>query len=188
MMTKLYIKNMVCDRCRMAVGQTLKTVGLLPVNVDLGEVIVEGDITDEQRTQLRQRLDDLGFELLDDRKRQTIDMIKSALVKLVHYHDNRSAVNISDYLAQMLHQDYSGLSKVFSETEGKTIERYYIELRIERVKELLTYDEMTLTEIAMSMNYSSVAYLSTQFKSVTGMKPSEFKAMKKPIRKQLDSL
>jgi len=179
---------MVCDRCKMAVDKTLQDLGLHPTSVELGEVLVSEGITADLRSTIKERLENIGFELLDDRRRQTIDLIKSSLIKLVHYHDNRSAINLSDYLAQSLHQDYSGLSKLFSEVEGKTIEHYYIELRIERVKELLTYNEMTLTEIALEMNYSSVAYLSNQFKAVTGMTPSAFKGLRKPVRIGLDKL
>ncbi len=179
---------MVCDRCKMAVERTLTSIGLHPKVVDLGEVSLEEAITDEQRGLLRTELDKLGFELLDDRREQTIDLIKSAIIKLVHYQDNHSAMTLSSYLSEELHQDYSALSKLFSEVEGKTIERYHIELRIERVKELIRYDELTLTQIALLMNYSSAAYLSCQFKSVTGMTPSQFKAMKANLRKPLDSI
>ena len=187
-MSTLYIKNMVCDRCKMAVSQTLEQVGLHPKTVELGEVSIEEDPYSVQLSILRTALKKLGFELLDDRRQQTIDHIKSALIKLVHYHDNQSSTNLSDYLSSELRQDYSALSKLFSEVEGKTIERYYIELRIERVKEFIRYDELTLTHIAFRMNYSSVAYLSSQFKSVTGMTPSQFKAMKDNLRTSLDKL
>jgi len=160
-MSTLYIKNMVCDRCKMAVSQTLQQVGLHPQKVELGEVSIEEDPSSVQLSTLRTALKELGFELLDDRRQQTIDHIKSALIRLVHYHDNQSSTNLSDYLSSELRQDYSALSKLFSEVEGKTIERYYIELRIERVKEFIRYDELTLTQIALRMNYSSVAYLSS---------------------------
>ena len=187
-MSTLYIKNMVCDRCKMAVSQTLQQVGLHPQKVELGEVSIEEDPSSVQLSTLRTALKELGFELLDDRRQQTIDHIKSTLIRLVHYHDNQSSTNLSDYLSSELRQDYSALSKLFSEVEGKTIERYYIELRIERVKEFIRYDELTLTQIALRMNYSSVAYLSSQFKSVTGMTPSQFKAMKDNLRTPLDKL
>ena len=187
-MSTLYIKNMVCDRCKMAVSQTLQQVGLHPQKVELGEVSVEEDPSSTQLSTLRVALKELGFELLDDRRQQTIDHIKSALIRLVHYHDNQSSTNLSDYLSSELRQDYSALSKLFSEVEGKTIERYYIELRIERAKEFIRYDELTLTQIALRMNYSSVAYLSSQFKSVTGMTPSQFKSMKGNLRTPLDKL
>ena len=187
-MSTLYIKNMVCDRCKMAVSEVLQRVGLHPIKVELGEVSIDEAPSSAQLFTLRTALKELGFELLDDRRQQTIDHIKSALIRLVHYHDNQSSTNLSNYLSSELHQDYSALSKLFSEVEGKTIERYYIELRIERVKELIRYDELTLTQIALRMNYSSVAYLSSQFKSVTGMTPSQFKSMKDILRTPLDKL
>lgn len=188
MNTTLYIKNMVCDRCIMAVGQVLKDQDLHALSVDLGEVHVEDVLSDGQRDRLRKALEDLGFELLDDKRQQTIGQIKNAVIKLVHYHNDDSAVNLSDYLSEMLHSDYSALSKLFSEVVGKTIGRYYIEQRVERVKELIKYDQLSLTQIANKMNYSSVAYLSSQFKSVTGMTPSAFKAQKKNTLKALDKI
>lgn len=187
-MTTLYIKNMVCDRCKMAVDRTLRDNGLQPVSVELGEVTVEGDIDAAMRSSVRTGLERLGFELLDDKRHQTIDKIKSSIIRLVHYRDNNSTLNLSDFLSSELHQDYSALSKLFSEVEGKTIERYYIEQRIERVKELIKYDELSLTQIALKMNYSSTAYLSSQFKSVTGMTPTQFKALKENTRKPLDKI
>lgn len=186
--TTVYIKNMVCDRCKMAVENTLRDMGLTPLAVDLGVVKVDKALSKEQQNGLRKQLKDLGFELLDDRKHQTIEQIKATIINLVHYKDNNTSLNLSDLLQQELHQDYSALSKLFSEHTSKTIERYYIEQRIERVKELLTYNEMSLTEIALSMNYSSVAYLSNQFKAVTGMTPSAFKAHKRSARKELDKI
>ena len=186
-MTILYIKNMVCDRCKMAVRDVLQCEGLHPIRVDLGEVSIEEDVTSTQLSNLRIALEQLGFELIDDRRQKTIELIKSALIRLVHYQDNQSSTNLSDFLSSELHQDYSALSKLFSEVEGKTIERYYIELRIERVKELISYDDLTLTQIALRMNYSSVAYLSSQFKSVTGMTPSQFKSLRN-MRMPLDKL
>lgn len=186
--TRLFIKNMVCDRCKMAVTGVMKSVGLNPLSVDLGTAEVEGGITPEIKAEIKKRLSDLGFELLDDKRQRTIEQIKSAVIKLVHYNDNRSSVNLSDYLVGEIHQDYSSLSKLFSEVEGKTIEKYYIEQRIERVKELLRYDELTLSQIAVKMNYSSTAYLSSQFKNVTGMTPSQFKQLKQNTRKELDKV
>lgn len=191
----LYIKNMVCDRCIMAVRRTLTDMGLTPVSVELGKAEVAETLSQAQTADLRQRLADIGFELLDDRRQQTIAQIKAAVVRLVHYAGRPSGkgstsqpVNLSDYLRQELHQDYSALSKLFSEYSSMTIERYYIEQRIERVKELLTYDELTLTQIAQQMDYSSVAYLSAQFKSVTGMTPSQFKRLQGNKRKGLDKI
>ena len=124
----------------------------------------------------------------DEKIKKIIAKIKSSIIELVHYRDNKPAINISDYLSGQLNSDYSALSKLFSEVTGITIERYYIEQRIERVKELIRYDELNLTQISLQMNYSSVAYLSSQFKSVTGMTPTEFKALRKNTRKNLDSI
>lgn len=186
--TVLYIKNMVCDRCKMAVDKTLRDEGLRPLAVDLGVARVDGEVTMEQLGRLRKGLEALGFELLDDRRHQTIEQIKAAIIKLVHYQDNRTALNLSEFLQQELRQDYSALSKLFSEYTSMTVERYYIEQRIERAKELLTYNELTLTEIALRLNYSSVAYLSSQFKAVTGMTPSQFKSLRRQSRKELDTI
>ncbi len=186
--TILYIKNMVCDRCKMAVRQTLEKAQLRPLNVDLGIAVVEGKISDGKKEELRESLRQLGFELLDDRRQQTIDRIKSLIIQLVHYRDNNSTLNLSDYLTSQLHMDYSTISKLFSEFTSMTIEHYYILQRVERVKELLTYDELSLTQIALKTNYSSVAYLSSQFKQVTGMTPSHFKTLEKNTRKGLDKI
>lgn len=186
--TTFHIKNMVCDRCKMAVEEVLRKEGMTPKTVDLGVASVSGAVSKEQRDHLQEQLEGLGFELLDNHKQQTIERIKTAIIKLVHYNDNKTTMNLSDFLQQELHEEYSSLSKLFSEYTSKTIEHYYIEQRIERVKELLTYDEKSLTEIALMMNYSSVAYLSSQFKTVTGMRPSEFKALRKSARKGLDKI
>jgi len=188
MATTLYIKNMVCNRCKMAVEKTLKDQGLHPLAIELGEVVIEDDLRDIKREELRSELESVGFELLDDKREQIIDLVKTSIIRLVHYRDNNSTLTLSDFISSELHQDYSSLSKLFSEVEGKTIERYYIEQRIERVKELIKYDELSLTQIALKMKYSSVAYLSSQFKSVTGMTPSQFKVEKKNLRKGLDEV
>ena len=186
--TTFYIKNMVCDRCKMAVEKIMLDRKLAPVSVDLGIVRVQDTVTDEQLGEIRNDLNALGFELLDDHRFQVIELIKATIIKLVHYKDNNITLNLSDFLQHELHQDYSSLSKLFSEYTSMTIEHYYIQQRIERVKELLTYNEMSLTEIALQMHYSSVAYLSSQFKTITGMTPSEFKALHKGKRKALDKI
>lgn len=186
--TSLYIKNMVCDRCKMAVDKLLRDEGLQPLEVDLGKARIEEEVSASQRERIKENLRRIGFELLDDRKHQTLERIKAAVIRLVHYQDNHSNLNLSDYLQQELHQEYSSLSKLFSEYSSMTLERYFIEQRIERVKELITYDEMTLTEIANKMHYSSVAYLSTQFRSVTGMTPSAFKTLHQHDRRPLDEI
>lgn len=187
-MSSLYIKNMVCDRCKMAVEQVLRDLNLHPIRIELGEVEVEENIDITTATALNSRLSTLGFALLDDRRLQTIASIKRLIIQLVHRPSTTVNQKLSHYLSSELHQDYSTLSKLFSEYEGKTIEHFYIEHRIERVKELIRYDELSLTEIALKMNYSSVAYLSSQFKSITGMTPSKFKTLKSPNRQSLDKL
>ena len=186
--TQIRIKNMVCDRCKMAVEQVLKDVGLTPERIDLGEVWVSDVPTEAQLAQLKTRLEALGFELLDDQRQQMIERMKTAIIALVHHHQGNKTLNLSVYLSQLLHRDYSALSKLFSEVTGLTIERYFIMQRIERVKELIRYDELTLTEIAYQMNYSSVAHLSSQFRSVTGMTPTQFRFMKTAQRANLDEV
>ena len=186
--TQLRIKNMVCDRCKMAVEQVLKDVGLTPERIDLGEVWVSDVPTEAQLAQLKTRLEALGFELLDDQRQQMIERMKTAIIALVHHHQGNKTLNLSVYLSQLLHRDYSALSKLFSEVTGVTIERYFIMQRIERVKELIRYDELTLTEIAYQMNYSSVAHLSSQFRIVTGMTPTQFRFMKTAQRANLDEV
>lgn len=179
---------MVCDRCIMAVHKTIEEMGLKPIDVRLGSATVEGAIDDNQRQELRKKLQSIGFELLDDQRQRTIEQIRTAIIQLVHYNDNNSPANLSSYLSEKLGQDYSALSKLFSEYASKTIERYYMEMRIERVKELLTYGELTLSQIALKLNYSSTAYLSSQFKAVTGMTPSQFKKLQGDKRRKLDEI
>lgn len=183
-----YIKNMVCARCIMAVTKVFEDEGLTPVDIELGKAVIKGPAGEQQCNRIARSLHQLGFELLDDRSLQTIEQIKAAVIRLVHYKGNSTAVNLSNYVQQELHQDYSALSKLFSEYTSMTLERYYIEQRVERVKELLTYNELNITEIALSMNYSSVAYLSAQFKSVTGMTPSQFRQISGNKRRELDRI
>jgi len=184
----IYVKDMVCNRCKMVVKSTLKNLGLHPVQVDLGEIeLEENDIT-EVKEELRKELQSLGFDLLDDKKSRTIEKIKNLITDLVQNKSNKIDVKLSAYLTGELHQDYSALSNLFSDVEGITIEKYYILQKIEKVKELLVYDELTLSEIAFQLNYSSVAYLSNQFKKVTGLSPSHFKKLKANKRTPLDEL
>lgn len=192
-MTELYIKNMVCDRCRMAVEQTLREAGLHPESVELGiaRVAESTDIvTREMRENiLRPRLEALGFELLDDHRQQLIELIRTKIIAFVHYKDTTKAPStLSAYLQEQLHQDYSTLSKLFSEVTSTTIERYFIQQRIERAKELITYDELSIKEIAALLGYSSTAYLSSQFKTVTGMTPTHFKRLQSKGRIGLDKI
>jgi AraC-like DNA-binding protein len=185
---KIFIKNMVCNRCKMAVKLVFEKLGIEPLQVELGEVEITEDSIENIKNELRNNLEDLGFYLIDDKKSQTIEKIKTLIVALVHQHQNDIAVNLSDYLVGELGQDYSKLSNLFSEVEGITIERYFILQKIEKVKELIMYGELTLSQIAFSLNYSSVAHLSNQFKKVTGFNPSYFKSLKEKKRKQLDEI
>ncbi|HEY9543104.1 AraC family transcriptional regulator [Prevotella sp.] len=188
MNSTLYIKNMVCDRCKMAVESVLTKLQIVTLNVELGEVIIGQELSDTLRKTVKEELEALGFELLDDQRQRTITQIKSAIIKIVHYQQSDPTLNLSDYISTELRQEYSSLSKLFSEVTGMTIEKHYIAQRIERVKELIKYDELSLTQIALQMNYSSVAHLSSQFKTITGMTPSAFKAMKANTRMPLDQI
>ena len=185
---KLYIKNMVCRRCKMAVLSELDKLSLTPLSIELGEVELAGPITQEQKQSLSQGLYALGFELIDDKKSKVIERIKNLIVQLVHDKDNNLKINRSYFLAEQLGQEYSTLSNLFSEVEGTTIEQYFIAQRIEKVKELLMYDELSLSQIAYSLNYSSVAHLSRQFKKSTGFTPTHFKNLKSRKRRQIEDL
>lgn len=184
----LHIKNMVCNRCIMVVKSQLEQLGLHPVSVELGIAVLPGKITEEVYHAVKASIEPFGFELIDDKKSQIIEQIKDAIIELVHHNDSDLKVNLSDYLVSKLNRDYSFLSKLFSEVTNTTIEKYFIAQKIERAKELLVYGELSLNEIADKLNYSSAAYLSTQFKSVTGLTPSHFKNIKENKRKPLDQI
>lgn len=179
---------MVCNRCIMAVKDELEKLGYLPLNITLGEVQLANEMNNEEIQLFSQRMKTLGFEIIDDKKSRLITQIKSSIIEIVHHQDGDLKSNLSDYLSQKLHHDYTYLSNLFSEAEGTTIEKYFIAQKIEKVKELLVYDELSLSEIANKMNYSSVAYLSNQFKKVTGLTPTYFKNIKDKKRKPLDNL
>lgn len=187
---KLHIKNMVCQRCIAAVRSTLEQLGHHPESVQLGEVELKHELPAGEREALREALAQSGFELFDDRRSRLIEQIKTAVIKLVHYSDQEEKLkqNLSGYLAEITGRDYNYLSSLFSEVEGLTIEKYLILQRIERVKELLVYDELTLSEIAYKLGYSSVAHLSAQFKKVTGLTPSLYKQIRDHKRRPLDEV
>lgn len=187
-MYKIFIKNMVCQRCILAVEQILQKNDLEYIDINLGELTLPKEITLEQRKKLELDLEELGFELIDNKKSQTIEKIKNIIIDIVHFKDGEHNKNLSTLLSEVLHSDYNYLSNLFSEVEGITIEKYYIAQKIEKVKELLVYDELSLSEIAYKLNYSSVAHLSNQFKKVTGLPPSRFKQIKELKRKPLDKL
>lgn len=179
---------MVCTRCIMVVQNELDKLGLEAKNVRLGEVTLERPATESEKSKLEKALVPLGFELIDDKKSRLIEKIKTIIIQLVQQQDNDLKTNLSVLLSRELHHDYNYLSNLFSEVEGTTIEKYFIAQKIEKVKELLVYDELSLSEIAFRLNYSSVAYLSNQFKKVTGLTPSHFKQVKVEKRKPLDKV
>lgn len=180
---------MVCSRCKMLVKAELEKAGLNPLTVELGEVEIENEPTDEVLEQLNASLQKLGFEIIDDRKSRIIEKIKNAIVELIHHKSNENmSVNLSEFISQKLNYDYNYLSNLFSEVQGITIEKYFIAQKIEKVKELLKYDEMSLSQIADRLGYSSVAYLSNQFKKQTGLTPSFYKTMKTNSRKNIEDL
>jgi AraC-like DNA-binding protein len=188
MTMKLYIKYMVSLRCKAVVRNALERIGLHPVGIDLGVAEVREEITAEQRHKLGEELSHTGLELLDDSRSILIERIKNAITELIHYTEESPRQNYSEYISQKLGYDYTYLSNVFSEVKGITIQQYIIINKIERVKELLLYDELNLTEIAYKLHYSSVAHLSNQFKKITGLTPSYFKKMKKARLSNLESL
>lgn len=179
---------MVSIRCKMMVKAELKKLGLCFLTVELGEIELFETLTSEQRDELKIALLKSGLELMDDKKAILIEKIKNVIIELIHYSDELPTINFSDYLSEKLNYDYTYLSNLFSETEAITIEHFMIIHKIERVKELIIYNELNLTEIAWKMNYSSVAHLSTQFKKITGLTPTFFKNLKDKRRTALDQL
>ncbi|WP_121965248.1 AraC family transcriptional regulator [Myroides sp. N17-2] len=185
---KLYIKNMVCERCKMAVDNLLLEAQFTPVKIELGEVDIKEELTSAQLKAIESKLQKIGFELLDNQKSKTVDKIKTILIELVQKHDANLQVPLSAYIAEKMQMDYHALSLLFSQLESTTIEQYFIHLKIEKVKELLVYDELSLKEITFQLNYSSVAHLSKQFKKVTGLTPTHFKATGAERRKVIDKI
>jgi AraC-like DNA-binding protein len=179
---------MVSLRCKMLVKEELKKLGLRYVVLDLGMVELLEDISQVQHDQLKVNLLRSGLELLDDKKSILIDKIKNVIIEMVHYSDELPKVNYSDYISEKLHYDYTYLSNIFSEVKGITIQQFIIIHKIERVKELLLYNELNLTEIAYQLHYSSVAHLSNQFKKVTGLSPSFYKQLKQKRKGNLENL
>ena len=188
MSTTFHIKNMVCNRCIKVVREDAEQLGLEVESLRLGEMVVKQEVSDEKKEQLRTVLQEDGFELLDDRKASLVEKIKNIIIQEVHHSEERRHENFSHLIADELHMDYNYLSNLFSSLEGTTIEKYIILQRIEKVKELLVYDELTLSEIAWKLGYSSVHHLSSQFKKITGLTPSHFKKIGEDKRKPLDGV
>lgn len=178
---------MVCDRCIMVVRSELEKLNISAASIELGQVELRQDISEDTKAQLQQALEQVGFEIIDDKRSRIIEKIKSLIIQLVQKEAPERKLNLSDYLSREIHYDYNYLSTLFSEVEGTTIEKYFITQKIEKAKELLVYDELSISQIADYLGYSSVAHLSTQFKQVTGFTPSHFKTLREK-RKPLDKI
>ena len=185
---KLYIKYMVSIRCKMVVKAELDKLGLHYIVVDLGEAEIKEQITPEQREQLKTGLLRSGLELMEDKRAMLIEKIKNVVIEMVHYADELPKVKNSEYISEKLHHDYTYLANLFSVATGTTIEHFIIIHKIEKIKELLLYDELNLTEISYKLNYSSVAHLSNQFKKITGLTPSFFRKLKNKKRITLENV
>ena len=179
---------MVSNRCKIAVKEELRKLGLHFIVVDLGEVEIMENISAEQREQMKAALLISGFELMDDKKAILIEKIKTAVIEMVHHSDENIKINFSDFLSEKLNHNYTYLANLFSEVQGTSIEHFIIAHKIERIKELIIYDELNITEIAWKMNYSSVAHLSNQFKKVTGLSPSHFRQLKDKRRSSIEDI
>lgn len=184
----LFIKNMVCGRCILSVKEILKRLDISAVKINLGEVLLAGPISEEQSGKLEQELQLVGFELLADKNDRIVNKIKSIIINSLYEDKTYSNKNLSAVLSEELHFDYSHLSSLFSRVEGKSIQQFQQEIKIERVKELLDYDELSISEIAADLGYSSSAYLSTQFKKSTGLSPSQYRLKQLRSRNSLDKV
>ena len=185
---EIHIKNMVCDRCIMTVKQVFREAGFENTDVEMGKVRLDELPSTADMDAIGKRLNKVGFEIISDSKSRLIEDIKKEIIDFVYHHSEPLTINFSAWLADKLHLDYNYLSTLFSSATGTTIEKYLINLKIERVKELLVYDEKTLSEIAYEMGYSSVAHLSGQFKRITGFTPSYFKTLGKQKRRPIDKI
>lgn len=185
---KLFIKYMVSNRCKMAVKEELRKLGLHFIVVDLGEVEIMETLPKEVLEQLKSALLLTGLELMDDKKAILLERIKNVIIEMVHHSETEIKVNFSQFLSEKLNHDYTYMSNLFSEVQGITIEQFVILHKIERIKELIIYGELTITEIAWKLNYSSVAHLSNQFKKVTGLTPSHFKQLKDRRRSPIEEI
>jgi AraC-like DNA-binding protein len=185
---KVFIKYMVSNRCKMVVKEELKKLGLHFIVVDLGEVEIMETMSAAQQEQLKLALLTSGLELMDDKRAVLIERVKNVITEMIHHTDDLPKVNYSDFISEKLNYDYTYLSNLFSEVKGITIQQFIIINKIERAKELLLYDELSLTEISYKLHYSSVAHLSNQFKKVTGLTPSHYKLMKDKKRSPIEDI
>ena len=185
---KIYIKYMVSNRCKIVVKDLLKKLGLHFIVVDLGEIEIMEDLTKELRAALKIELAEVELELMDDKKAILIEKIKGIIINMVHHTEDPLSTNFSNFLSKNLGYDYTYMANLFSEVQGTTIEQFIILHKIERIKELILYDELNITQIAYKMNYSSVAHLSNQFKKMTGLAPSHFKQLKDKKRNPIEEI
>ncbi|MDP2336990.1 MAG: AraC family transcriptional regulator [Bacteroidota bacterium] len=185
---KLYIKYMVSNRCKVAVKDELKKLGLHYILVDLGEVEIMENLSDKAREHVKAALFSIGFELMDDKRSVLIERIKNTIIEMIHHSNEIIKTNFSIFLSEKLNYDYTYLANLFSEVQGITIEQFIISHKIEKIKELIIYGELNITEIAWKMNYSSVAHLSNQFKKMAGLTPSHFKQLKEKRRSPIDEI
>lgn len=185
---EIYIKNMVCRRCIIIVSNLFEENGITPLNVDLGIVTLDGPLPEDKFRSIRQKLEEYGFEVIDDKRMRLMEQIRVGVIEYIRKPGYSEKMNLSDYLQEKCHKEYSSLSKLFTEMKGISIERYCIAQKIELVKELLVYDELSVSEIADKLHYSSVAHLSAQFKSLTGLSPTQFKLAKEKRLKPLDEI
>ncbi len=188
MPNSVFIKNMVCNRCKLVVTQLFKDYNLTPIEVNLGEVLLERELTKDQTILIKERLEQFGFALIDDNRMKIIVKIKSLIIQLLEADNFDLKLKLSEYLAAELNYEYQYLSNLFSEIEGSTIEKYFIQLRIEKVKEFIEYGELSLSEISYKLGYSSPAHLTNQFKQVTGITPTHYKSLNGNTRKPLDEV
>ena len=187
-MVTISVRNMVCPRCIMAVQQILNRLHIKAESVKLGKIELSEPLTQKASLELKQELENIGFGWIENKQQKIAEQIKNAIIHLIRNEEKLGKVNLSSYLSDICHSDYSSISKLFSECEGITIERYFIMQKIERVKELLSYDELSISEIADRLNYSSIAHLSTQFKSITGVTPTQFKQRGNIVRNSIDKI
>lgn len=188
-MVQVSIKNMVCARCVKSVAGIFRAAGAKLNKIELGTVTLEEPLPAARQQQVREALEAEGFTILDDQRARLVEQVKKLIIELVHYKElDEMKENLSDYLSHALHKDYHYLSNLFSSVENTTIEQYFILQKIEKVKEWLVYNELTLSEMAFRLGYSSVAHLSGQFKKITGFTPSQFKKLKDHDRKKLDTV
>jgi AraC family transcriptional regulator len=187
-MTSIHIKNMVCPRCITAVKNLLHEMGLTPVSVELGVAKIEEQLAEEQLNDLSNKLEALGFERIEDRNKQLVDKIKTQIIEKIHHGKVHQGFNWSKWLSDTIYHDYKFLSHLFSGLEGITIEQFIIKQKIEKVKELIAYNQMNFSEIAYALGYSSPAHMSNQFRKITGMAPGDFKKLRTPRRNSIDKV